>query len=354
MSVQSRYANAPTWLARLLLLIVAALIVLAAAPREAAISIHAKPGDYHDTALYRTMVDNVAKGKGYYSTVGTEHRAHDYPTSPPQVFREPTLAWFLAVLRFDAVRTTCLFLLAAATMFQFYRLLLRSDLNAAGRVTFIAAASTGLGYVATRDAAYSHEVWASILLGLSLLIYKADRWWPSVAIAVLACVIRELALPFLFAMAACALFERKWREVVGWIIGVVIFAMILALHLKLAAQLYRSGDAISEGWFALGGWRFALETARFNVLLHDASPIIVAFLVSCGVIGLAGARDGRTQRAALTVFGYLTALTIVGRPGNYYWGILYTPILSVGLGYAPVALRDICRRAFPRVGPVPE
>jgi len=294
------------------------------------------------------MVDNIASGKGYYSTVGVEHRAHDYPTSPPQVFREPTLAWFLATLRFDAVRIACLFLLAAAIILQFYRLLLRTELSAVERVTFIAAASTGLGFIAARDAVYSHEVWASLLLALSLLLYRGSRWWPSIVIAVLACLVRELALPFLFAMAAWAFFERKWRELTGWIAGIMFFAVLLTLHLTLAAQLYRTGDALSDGWLALGGWHFALETARFNVLLHDASLPVIAFLVSCAVIGLAGARDGRAQRAALVAFGYLAALTIVGRPGNYYWGIIYTPILSVGFAYAPVALRDICLRAFSR------
>jgi hypothetical protein len=346
MLAKSRYASSPVWLARLLIFAIVALVGAAALPHKTIVAARAGPNGYHDTALYRSMVINVSEGKGYYSTVGTEQRAHGYPTSPPQVFREPALAWFLAVLRTDAVRNACLFLFAAAIFIKFYKLLLRSDLRTGGRVTFIAAASTGIGFIAAKDAVYSHEVWAALFLSLSLLLYRDNHWWLSVMTAVVACLIRELALPFLIAMAVCASFERKWRELAGWIIGIAAFAVAFTLHLKSAAQLYRLGDPISDTWFALGGWPFALETARFNTLLHADPLPIIAFVVCCAIIGLAGARDARSQRAALIVSGYLMAFTIVGRPGNYYWGILYAPLLSIGFAYAPSALRDLSLRAF--------
>lgn len=349
MSVQSRYANAPIWLARFLMLLIITMTAAAAFPHKSVTAIRAKSSEYHDTTLYRKMVSNLVEGNGYYSTVGVEHRLHGYPTSPPQVFREPTLAWFLATLRFEPIRIACLFFLAAAVAVQFYRVLLQSDLSTTGRIAFVTAASTGLGYVAAKDAAYSHEVWASLLLAMSLLLYRKNRWLPSIVIAVAACLIRELALPFLLVMAAWALSERRWCELAGWTIGVTVFSLLFALHLVSAAQIYRNGDAISEGWFALGGWQFALETTRFNVLLHNVPSPIAAFLVCCAVIGLAGARDGRAQRAAVIVSGYLAAFTIVGRTGNYYWGIMYAPILSIGLAYAPIALRDIGLRVVTHI-----
>jgi hypothetical protein len=339
--VQLHYANMPIWFARVLVLMVIALAALAVTPHKAMTPVRANPGDYHDTVLYRTMTNNVVEGKGYYSTIGAEHRAHGYPTSPPQVFREPTLAWLLAILRFEPIRLACLLLLATTVILQLYHLLLSSNLTASGRVAFVAAASTGLGFVATKDAAYLHEVWASLLLALSLLLYRENRWLPSVVIAVSACLIRELALPYLLVMATWALSERKWHELIGWTSGIATFAVLFALHLILAAQLHRPGDAISESWFALGGWQFALETARFNILLHDAPLPITAILVCCAVVGLAGARDSRAQRAAFIASAYLAAFTIVGRPGNYYWGIMYTPMLSIGFAYAPIALRNI-------------
>jgi len=346
MLIQSSYANAPAWLARLLVLAVIALVLLAAASHKTISPARAKPNDYHDTALYRTMVDNVAKGKGYYSTIEYEHRAHGYPTSPPQVFREPTLAYFLASLRTYTARNAALYLLAAAVMFKFYTALLHSNLSAARRIGFMAAASTGVGFVAARDASYSHEVWAALLLALALLLYRADRWWPSIVVAVVACLVRELAFPFLLVMAAWSLFEHKRREFTGWLMGIIAFTAAITLHLRAAAQLYRPGDMTSESWIALGGWPFVLETARFNVLLHGAPLPIIAFAVCCAVIGLAGATDARSQRAAFIVAGYLAALTIIGRPGNYYWGIIYAPMLPIGFVYAPVALRDLYQRTF--------
>jgi hypothetical protein len=66
------------------------------------------------------------------------------------------------------------------------------------------------------------------------------------------------------------------------------------------------------------------------------------------VIGLAGAEDARARRAAVIVAGYLAGFLVVGRPDNYYWGLLYAPLLPVGFLLAPAALRDLFRKAFAR------
>ena len=38
------------------------------------------------------------------------------------------------------------------------------------------------------------------------------------AVAVLACLVRELALPYILAMGAFAIWERRWREAAAWAI----------------------------------------------------------------------------------------------------------------------------------------
>src|SRR3546814_161898 len=61
-----------------------------------------------------------------------------------------------------------------------------------------------------------HEGWAALLIALSLALYRKDRWWPSVVLALLALMIRELALPFVLLMGGLALLSLNWREFFAW------------------------------------------------------------------------------------------------------------------------------------------
>jgi hypothetical protein len=233
-----------------------------------------------------------------------------------------------------------------ATVIAFYRTIARYADGAAGRVGIVAVQLTGLGIGGVIDSAYVHEVWAGLLLALSLICYRPGRWGASLALATAACLIRELALPFLAAMAAFALVDRRWRELGAWLAGVAACAGLLAIHLVFASGLHRPGDVISPGWLTFGGWPGVVATARKNVLLHFCPDVVVAAAVCLGVLGLAGGRDPRTARAALAVGGYAAAFAVVGRPDTDYWGMLYTPILPLGWVLAPAALRDLWRRAF--------
>jgi hypothetical protein len=186
-----------------------------------------------------------------------------------------------------------------------------------------------------------HEAWAAVFLGLALAVYKPSRWPLSVGLAVLACLFRELAAPVLGVMGFFALIEGRPREAAGWGAGLVVFAACYAAHLALASQLYRPGDLISPGWLAFGGLPFVFETARRCVPLGLGATPIVALGALAGLTGLAGSRNPLAARCALIVGGYMGALMVVGRPDNGYWGLLYAPLLPLGILLFPAALRDL-------------
>jgi hypothetical protein len=56
-----------------------------------------------------------------------------------------------------------------------------------------------------------------------------------------------------------------------------------------------------------------LESAKRNFALFFASNGVVAFAVSLGLIGFAGARDPWISRAGLIVGGYMASFLIAGR-----------------------------------------
>ena len=302
---------------------------------------------YTDANLYKSVVERVSRGENYYDAAAAEQRAHKYPTAPAVAFREPTLAWMLSALRFDVLRKVALFCLMGLAVLLFYQELLKSRLGAVGRIAGIAVFATGLVIAGVPLAPYLYEVWAAFLIALSLLLYRADRWGASVLLGLAACLFRELAVPYLWAMAAFALYERRWRELAAWIAALVVFCALFAAHVVHASAMYRPGDRISAGWLHFGGLPFVIVTARWNLLLHEPPDVLVMTAICLSMIGLAGWRDPRTSRAALTMGGYMAAFTVVGRPDTNYWGQLYAPLLPVGLMLAPAALRDLARRAWP-------
>lgn len=338
--------------ARLWLLVVVLLVAGASLP-HASLKLPPPPSDrtvFRDGDLYRAIVGRVAAGESYYVAAPAEHRAHHYPTTPAPVFRQPWLAWLLAALRFPVLRLAAVYPLFIALGVLAYRELLRSQLSASLRLGIFAILLSGLGVVGMDGASYAHEVWAAGLIALSLLIYSPERWAASVALAFAACLFRELALPYLLAMAAFALGQRRWRELAAWTGAGAAFCVVFALHLAIASRLHGPTDGASPGWLSLSGLPFVILTARWNLILHLLPDAVVMLAICVAVTGLAGASDPRAPRAALVVGGYLAAFSVFGRPDTSYWGQLYAPLLPVGWVLAPAATRDLVRKALARPG----
>ena len=48
-------------------------------------------------------------------------------------------------------------------------------------------------------------------------------------------------------------------------------------------------------------------------------------------------------RLIATVGVYLLAFSVVGLPGNFYWGAIYAPLLAYGATWSVPACRDLAR-----------
>jgi hypothetical protein len=349
----TRFATWPAWAARALLALVVAFVVLGSAPYQRPVVVNPlRPGD-RDVYLYRDIAARVRAGEGYYPAALAEHRAHGAPTYPAQAFREPTLAWFIAALGPATARVALIGVAVITGALFWWALGLETTIW-----TLLAAAVlqlSALVIVVAPDVFYIHEVWASLLIALSLALYRMRMTWPAIAAAFLACAIRELAVPFLLAMGAFALLERRYREFAGWAGAFVAFCALYSVHVSLTAHALTAQDTASPGWVRFGGIPFTVETLRVNPVLLFLPRWVAAICGALALIGLAGARDPWLNRIGLVVGGYLVAFMIVGRPENYYWGLLIAPLVPVGLVFALPALLGLVRQgahpSTPRASP---
>jgi hypothetical protein len=345
----TRYAVWPSWAAKIALVLVAALIIYGSISNPAPPGHFGRPPAWRDWMLYHLIVDHMVHGESYYAAAAAEHRLHLYPTTPPQVFREPTLAWVLTELRTDTIRAVSVAGLSILTFFAIERSLARTNMNRIQKYCVLLLVVGTLVLAWAPMSAYTHEVWAGLLVTLSLACYRLDCWRISILLGVAACLVRELSLPYLLVMAGFSFWERKWREFGSWIAGIAIFGILFIAHLVVASRLYQPGDLTfkSVGWLYFGGWPFVVQTARMNLILLYAPKGIVAAATCLSVIGLTGARDPWFSRMAVVVWGYLASFMLIGLPGNTYWGLLYAPLLPIGLAFSAASLRDLTCRAVP-------
>jgi hypothetical protein len=172
-----------------------------------------------------------------------------------------------------------------------------------------------------------------LLACIALAVWRPGRYWPSVAIALLACLFRETAALFLLAFAACAAFERRWRETAAWCGAAVLLAAVCAVHLGVASHYSLPGDYTSPSWLRFGGWRFVITTARRSSLFASLPGEAISVAMTLCLLGMTQARGVWERRLMAATFAYVGLFLIAGRPDNYYWGILYAPLFPLGALY---------------------
>jgi hypothetical protein len=345
-----RIAAWPRWLAWTVLLL-AAILTLSTAigpPRNPPPPSTGPGPHYTDRELYREITQKVAAGQDYYAATAATQRAHGYPIWPPWAVREPTEAWVLVLLRNDLVRWGALLLLAAAAV-----VLMRDGAEQAPgplwrRIAVTLLFGVGLAIVGVPTAPYLHENWATVFIALSLACWRPERWALSLLFGLIACLFREIAAPYLLVMAGFAAAQRRRAELLGWGAALAVLAVALAVHFALAARQHLPSDGFSPGWMRFGGWPFAVLAARRNIVLAVLPAPLASLVLLASLLGLVSARSPWTDRIAGTAIAFLAVFMAVGRPDNYYWGMIVAPLLVMGLPLAPAALADLGRAAAGR------
>ena len=190
-------------------------------------------------------------------------------------------------------------------------------------------------------AALIHELVAGLLLSLALFLYQQKRWWPSLAIAVLALAVRELAAPFVLLWLVFALVQRRWSEAAAVAAVLIAFGMALYFHAQAIEALALPTDRASPGWDALTGAALPLlALSKLTALLllpaALAAPLAVLPLLGWASLG------GRFGLFALLWFtGFFLAMALFARVENFYWIMLVLPAYAAGLAFVPRALAQL-------------
>lgn len=328
-------------LAALLVLIVGLTILSLRVPAARPMAVDAPT----DIVLYQEIVDGVRHGGGYYGVAADALRAGGYPMHPFITFRLPTLAVVQAALPLWA--TAMLLYLLAAGAFLAWTTPLAAALPRKGVWAGTMMLMVGGMMVHLQVPLMGfHEVWAGLLIALSLGLRRRGRWVEAVAFALAAMVIRETAALYAVVMAVFAWHDRERREAAGWCAGLAVFAVAIAVHAHAVAQVVGPLDPVSPGWDAMLGPGFFVNTMAMSTALAILPLWLAAPLVVLALMGWSAWNLPLAHRTLAVLLAYAALLALFARADTFYWGLMIAPPILIGLAVVPDALRDLAAAAF--------
>ncbi len=351
LSAPSRFAALPVNRARwvvagVVLLILGALSVLFV-PLPVPGATGAGADRQGDVALYESIVAAVAHGEGYYRAAADALRMGGYPLRPFLTFRMPGLAVVQGALP-AALTVAMLYALALATAWNWYRRVAEALPRWPARVVALVLLTAGmLAFVQSGLMAF-HEIWAGLLVALSLALRRPGRWVEAAAIAAIAMLIRETAALYVIVMAGIALAEGHRREAAGWAAALGLFLLVLTAHAVAVQGVTGPLDATSPGWAGLNGFGLFVRAMTLATGLQLLPPALAAILTALALFGWACWRDPLGLRALATFCAYALVISLFARLDTFYWGLIIAPAFLIGLAFVPDGLRDLWVRARDR------
>lgn len=344
----TRYAALPPALARVVLVLlalavagcIAATLAAPPPPRDTVAAPTVRSEDRADVELYETVIARLRHGEPYYRAAAASLREGGYPLKPFVTFRLPTLAWIEARLS-RPVTIVLVYLLAAGTFVAWTVRLAPAFARPPPVLIAGGLVLAGLARFVQADLVVFHEVWASLLVALALALRRPDRWHASVALALVAVLIRETAALFVVVMAIAALAEGRRREALAWGGLLALLAVVLAFHARAVAGVVLADDPASPGWSGMHGPGLFVASVVAATGLSLLPAALAAALAALAVFGWSGWRDGLAVRVLGLLAAYALLIGAAARPDTWYWALFAAVPLLPGLAFAPDALRDV-------------
>lgn len=335
-------------LALLALLLLACLTALTTAgPPPASRDPARAAEDKADVLLYESIVAGLRNGDDYYTVTAKALRRGDYPLRPFVTFRLPTLA--LIEARQPLMASIVMLYVLAAGVLLAWTIRLRPAFQRAPPLAIAMVLLVGgMAAFVQAELVHFHEVWAGLLIALSLALRRDDRFAHAVAFGLIAMLIRETAALYVLTMAGLALVEGRRREAWSWGAALAVMVPVIAAHAWAVDRVVSSADPASPGWAGLLGFGFFVKTMSISTALAIAPPWSSALLVGLALFGWAAWPGSLARRALATFVAYALLLSLFGRVDTFYWGLMIAPSFLVGLAFVPDGLKDLIGAARDR------
>jgi hypothetical protein len=298
-----------------------------------------------DVALYRAEVDRVRQGESYYEAAAAELRERGYPTRNVFNWRTPLPVWLIGKLpNIEFVQALLCATGLVLLCLSFKLLAEQAGVKQALLGVFLLGGA--LLPCVLGDLVVMSELWCGELIALSAVAFALERTRLGVVAAIGALFFRELAAPYVLVCLALAGWERRYRELARWGIGLAAYAVFYAVHLSHVLPRITPADiAHADGWLRFGGAGFLISTVQMNAYLLLLPQWITAVYLGCALVGCAAWNTPAGRRISIPIVVYAIAMSLVGHDFNQYWGSVTAPLMCLAAARFPLRFAQLWRAA---------
>jgi hypothetical protein len=284
-----------------------------------------------DVTIYAATVARLQAGESYYAAVGAELRRGEYATWPLMNWRTPL--HYTTVAAIGITRSG--YVLAAVAMAMIAIGLIAFADRSLATIFWAAFLLIGAALPAFFGRPYGvlmPEVWAGLLMGVSLGAYYRQWWNVAAAFGIVAVFVRELAVPYGVVCGLLAMRARRRPESALWIAGGIAYTIYYALHVSRAAAAVQPTDwSNAESWVRWQGLPFLLETFRCYGWLLLLPSWVTSLALGAACFAMAAPSMPCQVRAASLVYACL--FLMIGQSFDFYWGFVTAPIWAYVLSH---------------------
>ena len=132
-----------------------------------------------------------------------------------------------------------------------------------------------------------------------------------------------------------------------------VIVLIAGVHWSLQEALLMAGYTVKlvNQWLIENAFMPIIAQTNDSLSLAIGVVFVVALLVLgityllAAFVGLSRRTDASSRLCCLASLAYLLAFAVVGRPENFYWGLMAAPLLPWGVAAAPRVVADWWEKA---------
>jgi hypothetical protein len=294
-----------------------------------------------DVALYQAEIERIQAGESYYEALAHELPARGYPTGSVFNWRTPLPVWLVAKMPEPSMATALIGVVALGLTAGAFKLL-ADECGVRTALVGVLFLSGAILPCLMTDLVVVSELWSGVLVALSACLFANGNRRAGLLAGIAALFFRELAAPYVFVCIALAVYERRYRELGWWFVGLSTYALFFAFHVHSVFGHALTGQpGPVSSWIKFGAAPFLVSAAQMNGYLLLLPQWVAAVFLACAFLGAATWNTDAGRLVALTVAIYAVAFSIAGNDFNQYWGSMIAPLLAIAAARAPVVVREL-------------